>query len=84
MTPTERAAALAAFLDATTPAWASGPAADPLMPPDELLAVLLEPHARRVGLDVVTYARAHGWITGERAGPFAAAWRAECAKRGRA
>jgi len=79
MTPTERAAAVAGFLDAAAPGWAAR--FDPTGDAGALHAAALEAHARRVGLDVATYARAHGWITGDPAGPFVVAWRAELARR---
>ena len=83
MTPRERAAAIAGFLDAAAPGWAGtvDPLAEAAGDVAAILARALEPHARRVGLDVATYARAHGWITGEPAGPFVVAWRAELARR---
>jgi len=79
MTPAERAAAVAGFLDATAPGWAA--AVDAEAEPFAYLATALEPHARRVGLDVATYAKAHGWLAREPPGPFTVAWRAELARR---
>jgi hypothetical protein len=78
--PAERAAAMAAFLDAAAPGWAATLPRDGH--PLEGLLAALEPHARRVGLDVPTYARAHGWIAAAGpAGPFMAAWHAELTRR---
>ena len=81
--PAERAAAVAAFLDAAAPGWAA--TSDPLAAPPEILFAALEPHARRVGLDLPTFMRAHGWIDDAAvAGPFVAAWHTELERRRRA